>query len=84
MSGMTITCSAKNLLSVAPPTVSPARIRRWKNSPTSGTRPAYWEATTTPQSPSWFQRRSWPVKPIASTSTSRSTPLSQLASRGNL
>ncbi|MFO0874499.1 MAG: hypothetical protein U0575_11090 [Phycisphaerales bacterium] len=78
------TCSAKKRLRVAPPIVSPPRMKRASAGPITGARSACSAPTTTDQTALASQRRSCPVKPMPSVSASSSTPLSQLSSRGNL
>ena len=78
------TWKAKNRLSVAPPMVSPARMKRAISSPTTGIRPACAAPTITDQTAVWSQRSSWPVKASARVSRSSTAPVSQLSSRGNL
>ena len=53
-------------------------------SPMTGARPACSAPTTTDHVAFWSQRRSCPVNPMPSVNTSRSTPVIQFISRGNL
>src|SRR4051812_34121971 len=64
--------------------LSPARMAWAINGPTTGARAACSAPTTADQTPLASQRRSWPVNPIASVNSSRTTPLIQFISRGYL
>ena len=78
------TWNAKNRLSVAPPMVSPARMKRAMSPPTIGMRPAWAAPTITDQTAFWSHRSSWPVNASASVSSRSTAPVSQLSSRGYL
>ncbi len=82
--GMKNTWNAKNRLSVAPPIVSPARMKRARSGPSTGMRPAWAAPTMTDQTAVWSHLSNCPVNASASVSSRRTAPLSQLSSRGNL
>ena len=71
-------------LKVAPPIVLPPRMNLASQSPSTGTRPACWAATTTDHAAVWSHRSNCPVKPIPKVNPSKSTPVVQFISRGNL
>lgn len=82
--GMTRMWYVKRWLSVAVPICCPDRMKVATHWPTKGTRPACSAATTVDHTPSWSQRSTCPVKPMATVSPSRRTPEIQFSSRGNL
>ena len=74
IAGMKKTWNAKNRLSVAPPMVSPARMKRAMSPPITGMRPACAAPTITDHTAFWSQRSSWPVNASASVSSSSTAP----------